>query len=421
MPTYLSAFMSHAHLDNALTDPFADALNRLGVPLYYDRANPQTGHFLGDALQQELERRQTLFVMVSPASIASFWVRLELNTFLGLMAADPTRKLIPVRIAACQLPAMLNGMWWVDAVGRPPAEVVAELARALETTPVTPPHAGGAASASAGPFSRVVDWRAGMGDHTTITAAIAAAKPGERILIRRGLYEGGLTIDKPLELVGEGQPGDVEVRASGANTILFTASQGRIANLTLRQTGGGNWFGVEIAAGRLEVEDCDISSQSLACVAIRNGASPILRRNRIHDGQQCGVIIYDNGQGLLEDNDIFANAYTSVQIKTGGAPTLRRNRIHDGKEGGVMIYDNGKGLLEDNDIFANTNSAVEIKTGSAPTLRRNRINKNGYKAIWVHEDGGGVFENNDLRDNKTGAWSIDASSKEKVTQRENTE
>ena len=40
------------------------------------------------------------------------------------------------------------------------------------------------------------------GDYTTITEAIKAANPGDRILIRPGLYLEGLVIDKPLEIIG---------------------------------------------------------------------------------------------------------------------------------------------------------------------------------------------------------------------------
>jgi hypothetical protein len=31
-----------------------------------------------------------------------------------------------------------------------------------------------------------------------------AARPGDRILVRPGLYQEGLMIDKPLEIIGEG-------------------------------------------------------------------------------------------------------------------------------------------------------------------------------------------------------------------------
>lgn len=464
MPSYLSAFMSHAHIDNALCDGYHRALTQRGVACYYDRANPQTGHSLSVALQTEIERAQALIVMVSPAMLSSFWVEQEIDMFLALMAEERTRKLIPIKIAACEMPTRLRARWWLDATREPLDAVMDQLTRALEIATSSGPAASGA---RAGGSSRVVDWRRGLGDHTTIVEAIAAALPGERILVRKGLYEGGLTIDKPLELIGDGQPGDVEVHASGANVIKFTASQGRVANLTLRQT-GGDWYGIDIITGRLELEDCDISSQGSACVSIHGSAHPILRRNRIHDGRQSGVFIYDRGQALLEDNDIFAHGLSGVEIKSGAAPTLRRNRIHDGKENGVMVWEQGQGLLEDNDIFANTLSGVEIKTaGSAPTLRRNRIHdgkQNGilvqeqgqglldgndifananvgveirtggaptlrgnsiytsvFYAIWAHDQGGGVFEENDLRNNTQGPWLIDDSSKAKVTRRGNVE
>lgn len=59
---------------------------------------------------------------------------------------------------------------------------------------------------------------------------------------------------------------------------------GRIANMTLRQLGQG-FFTVSISRGRLDLEDCDISSQGLTCVAIHGSADPRLRRNRIHDSK----------------------------------------------------------------------------------------------------------------------------------------
>ena len=257
------------------------------------------------------------------------------------------------------------------------------------------------------------------GDHPTITDAVKAANPGDRILVRPGLYEEGLVMDKPLEIIGEGDRGEVVVQATGKSAISFRASMGRVVNLTLRQTGGGQWFGVDIAQGRLELEDCDITSRSLSCVGIHAGADPRLRRNRIHDAEQSGVFVYENGQGTLEDNDIFANVQAGVAIREGGNPTVRRNRIHHGKQSGVFIYENGQGTLEDNDIFANAFAGVQIKTGGNPTLRRNRINKNGYEAVWVHQAGGGTIEDNDLRDNEMGPWDVSTDSEPKLKRARN--
>lgn len=98
----------------------------------------------------------------------------------------------------------------------------------------------------------------------TIGAAIKAARPGDRILVRPGLYQEGLVV----------------------------------ANLTLRQAGGwGERYGAHIAQGRLELEGCDIASQSFSGVAIRNGADLRLRRNRIHDSKSAGIVVFKTAWG----------------------------------------------------------------------------------------------------------------------------
>lgn len=234
------------------------------------------------------------------------------------------------------------------------------------------------------------------GDHPTLRAAIAAAQPGNRILVRPGLYREGIVITKPVEIIGDGELGEVVLEAKGRDVIRFEANMGRIANLTLRQVGGGEWYCVDIGQGRLDLEGCDITSQSLSCVGIHGGADPRLRRNRIHDGRSAGVFIYENGQGTLEDNDIFGSTHSNVSICEGSNPTLRRNRIHDGKVGGVNIYENGQGILEDNDIFANANSGVQIHTGGNPTLRRNRIHDGKAGGVHVYENGQGILEDNEI-------------------------
>jgi parallel beta-helix repeat protein len=311
-----------------------------------------------------------------------------------------------VRKAVAQLASRMRDTFWQPPAA--PAEHRARPARAAQSPAQSRELTGtaGRVTAKTEPPTHVVDAYQ-RGDFATVSAAIRAARPGDRILVRPGLYEEGLVMDKPLEILGDGPVADIEIRARGADALLFQTSIGRVANLTLRQAGGaGKWFGVDITQGRLDLEGCDISSQNLACVAIRNGADPRLRRNKIHDGAQGGVYVYDDGLGTLEDNDITGNAYTGVEIKTGGNPTLRRNQIHDNKYDGVYVQESGLGTLQDNDITGNASTGVSVKTGGSPTVRGNRINGNGYQAIWIREGGRGVVEDNDLSGNDRGAWLI---------------
>src|SRR5260370_8261690 len=123
-----------------------------------------------------------------------------------------------------------------------------------------------------------------------------------------------MVIERTREIIGQNDTGPVVVRAAGQGAAFFNTTLGRIANLTLQHTGDGNWFGVEVTQGRLLVEGCDISGASLACVAIREGAEPVLRNNRIYDGTQSAVFVYENALGTLKSNDIFGNALSGVAI-----------------------------------------------------------------------------------------------------------
>lgn len=241
-----------------------------------------------------------------------------------------------------------------------------------------------------------------QGDFATIAEAIKTIEPGTRLLVQPGLYREGLIIDKPLEIIGDGKPGEVVIQVADMNVIQFQTTMGRIVNLTLRQMGGsGKKFSVNILQGRLELEDCDISSQSLACVGIHGGADPRLRRNRIHDSKEGGgVYFYENAQGTIEDNDIFGNTLAGVEIKDGANPILLRNRIHDNKTGsGVNVNNRGQGKLEDNDIFSNALQGVQIKDQGNPTLRRNRIHDNKENGVWLTNNGLGTFEDNEVFSN----------------------
>jgi F-box protein 11 len=325
-----------------------------------------------------------------------------------------------VRKAVAQLASRMRDTFWHPA-GIPARPSAGRQRDSAVTRPGATPGVPGRVTAKTEPPTHVVDvW--GRGDFTTVGAAVEAARPGDRILVRPGLYEEGLVVDKPLEIVGDGPAGEIEVRARGANALRFKASIGRVANLTLRQAGGtGSWYGVDITQGRLDLESCDISCQSSSCVAIRNGADPRLRGNRIHDGKECGVFVLDGGLGTLEDNDITANTLAGVEIKTGGNPMLRGNRIHDGKAGGVFVWEDGLGTLEDNDITANAYTGVEIKTGGNCILRGNRVNRNSYQAVWIYEGGRGVLEDNDLTGNRRGAWDIAKDCEPDVTRKGNQE
>ncbi|HEY7343459.1 MAG TPA: SUMF1/EgtB/PvdO family nonheme iron enzyme [Ktedonobacterales bacterium] len=138
MSAFHTTFVSHAHADNALCDRYIVALRARGIDIWYDRDNAQNGHLLGSAIQDELKTRSAFVLLMTEASLNSFWVDLETQTFLGLLAQQRSRLLLPVRISSCTVPPMLNAFFWIDALAMPFEQAIDAIAAAL-TTSAAPP------------------------------------------------------------------------------------------------------------------------------------------------------------------------------------------------------------------------------------------------------------------------------------------
>jgi parallel beta-helix repeat protein len=244
----------------------------------------------------------------------------------------------------------------------------------------------------------VVD-QMGRGDYPTITQAIDAAINGSKIIIRKGVYNEGIIIDKSLEIVGDGNLGDVVIRAKGAQTILFKAVNGVISNMMIEQNGGGDWFGMDISEGCLELRGCDITSDSLSCIGVHNDAYPKLIGNKIHNGKQSGIYIYGDAEGLIDGNDIYGNTLSGILIKDKANPTISNNKIHDSSQDGIYIYGDAEGRIEGNDIYGNTVAGIEIANNANPTISNNKIHDSKQSGVYIYGDAKGQIEGNDIYGN----------------------
>ncbi|TGO02050.1 hypothetical protein PN36_31310 [Candidatus Thiomargarita nelsonii] len=241
------------------------------------------------------------------------------------------------------------------------------------------------------------------GDCQTISAAIEKAKAGDRILVKQGVYEEDLVIDKPLEIVGDGA--EIVVESQNADCIFMKTDNALVRGLSLRNRAEKR-CAINIPQGKLRVEYCDISSDTYSCIQIHGSeAEGIVSYCKIHDSKEVGIYVYKNGTGRIDNCDIFGNALAGITIREGGNPVVQHCQIHD-NQGGVLVYENGTGRIDNCDIFGNAKAGIAISKGGNPVVQNCTIKQNSYWAVWVYKDGAGTIENCDLRDNAKGAWNI---------------
>lgn len=264
----------------------------------------------------------------------------------------------------------------------------------------------------------------GGGQFTSINQAIQNAPPNARILVRPGTYNEGIVLNKPISIIGDGPLEQIIVQNARGNCIVMQTTRATVRGLTLRGRAGttnSSFFTVDIQSGELVLENSDVTSDSLACVAIHGQtANPTIRNTRMHNASEAaGLFVFDGGRGTIEDCDIYENGLANVEIRDGGNPIIRRTRIRNGSAPGVFINSNGSGTFEDCEIANNAYAGVELTGGGNPVFRRCRINRNGYQGVWARVNGVGAVENSNLTNNRRGAFLIENNSR--VRRANNTE
>jgi len=244
----------------------------------------------------------------------------------------------------------------------------------------------------------------GSGDFSTIAEAIRNASANAHLLIRPGIYNESIVIDKNLEIKGDGQPENVVIISAYSSCVQMQTDKATVRGLTLQGRGRQNgkaFFAIDVLRGELMLEDCDISSDSLSCVAIHGAnANPFLENCRIHDGADSGIYIFDNARARIENCDVYQNANANIAITQGANPTIKNSRIYDGENGGIVVWGNGAtATIEDCEITNHRLANIGISQSANPIFRRCKISGGRDSGVFVQQKGYGAFEECDVYGN----------------------
>lgn len=374
-------FVSHSHMDDAFTERLTGDLRGAGADVWVDNSDLVYDDFI-KKINEGLTGRQWLVLVLTPSALASSWVHSEVNAALAMVHKGRMRGVIPILARSCgdtEIPPMWDALHRYDATSNY-TEALAGLLRAMglsaaTTAPPAPsarhqqPHptpvpiVERAMSAPAPSGRTLVVASRGNERFRTIMSAVNAADPGDRILIRPGSYQENVEIEKPLQLVGDGNRDQIVVEPKSGDPVKCVAGPTHIANMVIRVTGGGSARNAIYCrhSPELTIENCELTSSAGITLALGMTCSVTLRNNWIHHGSAYGVYIYDHATALLEENVIEANASVGVQIADDARATLRRNRIHGNKYTAISVEGSAHCLAEQNDLRGSLHGVWNIK------------------------------------------------------------
>ena len=229
-------------------------------------------------------------------------------------------------------------------------------------------------------FSKAQVTIIGAGSYATISAAVAAAIPGDIVEVSPGTYNETVTINKSIHL--RGQPGQV------LTTIIKAPS-----TLPLPATQNSNIVTVTGSGVSAEINDLTIAGPGPSgCgsisygIFVRSGAYANIHDNRISDVRDNPFSGCQNGVGIQVGRQLWG---------TTGTATITNNIITGYQKNGITVDNTGSNAT----IVGNTitgagttaiiaQNGIQISRGATGSLNGNTVSGNSYHKIGNASDWG---------------------------------
>ena len=284
----------------------------------------------------------------------------------------------------------------------PSAEAMAAAIRAAsalppDDPPVAQPRAAApAAQAPAVPPVLVVG-KGGKGQCMSVRVALRQAEPGTRILVLPGVYREALLVDKAVEILGQGEPGEVVIESAKGPCFSLQAPGIRLGNLQLLTLAGEPGPALEVGAGPAWVEACDITAQEGRAVRLGGpGAELTLRDCTLRSAGATGVQLDPQARAWLEGCTLAAEAGTGLRALAGARLDLVRCRIRPGRGVGVALEPGALATLVDCQVEGQEAGGVEVEADARVELKRCRVADGASVGVLVLEHGQAALDDCEL-------------------------
>lgn len=199
----------------------------------------------------------------------------------------------------------------------------------------------------------IVDQQGG-GDYLTIGEGIAAANPGDVVLVMPGVYVEGITLDITITLQSQGGA-EVTSIINGTNiiTVLSGSSLSEIIGFTITGSNDNGIYSPNNGGGTCRVFNCIITTNLDDGILFENHSVYIYNSIFAYNGQSGIHLRWNNADGTLRNNIIHSNSSHGIYIDDNADPNVYSNIIYDNDNRGIYVQDGTTGDITYNNSFEN--------------------------------------------------------------------
>jgi parallel beta-helix repeat protein len=217
----------------------------------------------------------------------------------------------------------------------------------------------------------------------SITVAAKKAKPGDTVLVRRGVYSG-----------------HVKIYANGRSgaPILFKAERGAVIDGSRVRVDTL----VEIGGSHVVFEGFEVRNASRTGIGLWGTFNTTVRKNVVRGGQGAGIWVghhglRKSGNNLVEQNVVFDNCRMNlsrkrssgwpigIAISVSDGSVVRSNRVYENHGEGIGVLSSSHVQVHDNIVYDNYSVNVYLDNAPNSKVRANTIGSTGNKTFFRHK------------------------------------
>ena len=109
-----SLFLSHSSADKTFVEKLAKDLEGVGVNVWFDKWEIKVGDSLTGKIEEGLQANDYLGLVLSPAAVASEWVKAELSAAWCRQMSSRKIVVLPILYQDCEIPFLLEDRKYAD-------------------------------------------------------------------------------------------------------------------------------------------------------------------------------------------------------------------------------------------------------------------------------------------------------------------
>jgi parallel beta-helix repeat protein len=246
-------------------------------------------------------------------------------------------------------------------------------------------------------------------DYPTINNAVNQASPGDIILVKPGIYNENLLINKSLTLEGQNSASTIIIGSGGNQTeavVTLAADQSKIFGFTIESVDYSNVsyyaYGIVVNGNNCTITRNNIHNSYIGIFCAVQSSTAITD-NRITQNKKDGIRFLGGSLNIISDNSVTQNGQSGIAID-GYSNTVSGNIVQSNFRGIGLGTSNS--VLFNNTLTSNNESGVFI-AGSNNVISSNNISGNKYGVYVTRQltaPRENLFYSNNFMDNFNNAY-----------------